>query len=386
VSRLRRIGLLLALLVAGLIAWEPSRVAIQTAVMLPNLLGAPIRPLDLFSAAPVRAAVPYSSTAGKPELAELWLPAGASSHNRSGAMLLVFGVNNVGRNHPAIVRVAEGLARSGVAVLVPDSRSMLEGRLRADDLDKVIEAFELLASRPEVDPARVGIVGFSVGGSLALIAAADPRIAGRVAWVNAFGAYGDAESYLASVAAHAYVDSSGETVPWQPTILAREVFLRLLLDSVADATDRALLQQRYGEEMRASERVSSDSGVRGSLISDGARAVYDLLTAGSLADARRAIASLPAPTRAFIRAISPVEHLDGLRTRVYLMHEVADHHVPFVESRGLARALRARGLLAAHTEFRLFDHVQPDRLDVLAAAPELWKLLWHLDQLMVETL
>ncbi len=384
--RLRRIGLLLAVLIAVLVAWEPSRVAMQTAIMLPNLLGAPIRPLDLFSAQPVRSAVPYSSTEGQPELAELWLPAWASSERRAGAMLLVFGVNNVGRNHPAIVRVAEGLARSGVAVLVPDSRSMLEGRLREDDLDKVIDAFQLLAARPEVDPARVGMVGFSVGGSLALIAAADPRIASRVAWVNAFGAYGDAESYLASVATHAYLGSSGEIVPWEPTQLAREVFLRLLLDSVADTRDRALLQQRYGEEIASDGLVSSDSGLRTSLASEGGRAVYDLLTAGSLGEARRAIDSLPAPTRAFIRAISPIAHLDGLRTRVYLMHEIADHHVPFVESRALATAIRERGRLVTQTEFRLFDHVQPDKLDLLAAAPELWKLLWHLDQLMVETL
>jgi acetyl esterase/lipase len=385
-SRLRRIGLLLAVVVVVLVAWEPSRVAMQTAIMLPNLLGAPIRPLDLFSAPPVRSAVPYSSTAGQPELAELWLPAWASRERRAGAMLLVFGVNNVGRNHPAIVRVAEGLARSGVAVLVPDSRSMLEGRLREDDLDKVIEAFQLLAARPEVDSARVGMVGFSVGGSLALIAAADPRIASRVAWVNAFGAYGDAESYLASVAAHAYLGASGEIVAWEPTVLAREVFLRLLLDAIPDTGDRRLLQQRYGEEIASDRRVSSDSGLRRSLSSQAGRAAYDLLTAGSLGEARRAIASLPAPTRAFIRAISPIDHLDGLRTRVYLMHEVADHHVPFVESRGLATAIRERGRLVTHTEFRLFDHVQPDRLDLLAAAPELWKLLWHVDQLMLETL
>jgi acetyl esterase/lipase len=385
-SRLRRIGLLLALVLVGLVAWEPSRVALQTAIMLPNLLGAPIRPLDLFSAPPLRSAVAYSSTAGQPELAELWLPAGASHERPAGAMLLVFGVNNVGRNHPAIVRVAEGLARSGVAVLVPDSRSMLEGRLRADDLDKVIAAFQLLAARPEVDAARVGMVGFSVGGSLALIAAADPRIASRVAWVNAFGAYGDAESYLASVAAHAYLGPSGEIVAWQPTALAREVFLRLLLDTVADSSDRALLQQRYGKEIASDARVSSDGALRRKLGSEGGRAVYDLITAGTLPEARRAIASLPARTRAFIRAISPVEHLDGLRTRVYLMHEIADHHVPFVESRGLATAIRERGHLVTHTEFRLFDHVQPDRLDVIAAAPELWKLLWHVDQLMLETL
>jgi acetyl esterase/lipase len=385
-SRLARIGVVLVVVIAALVAWEPSRVAMQTAIMLPNLLGAPVRPLDLFSSSPVRATVPYSSTGGEPELAELWLPAGATRQHRAGAMLLVFGVNNLGRNHPAIVRVADGLARTGVAVLVPDSRSMLDGRLRADDLDKVVEAFDLLAARQEVDPTRVGIVGFSVGGSLALIAAADPRLARRVAWVNAFGAYGDAEAYLASVAAHAYVDPSGAVVAWKPTTLAREVFLRLLLDAVADPGDRGLLEERYGKEIVSSDRVKPDAALHGSLATDGGRAVYDLLTAGSLPDAHRAIASLPPATRAFIRAISPVEHLDGLRTRVYLMHEISDHHVPFVESRVLADALRARGRLVTHTEFRLFDHVQPDKLDLLAAAPELWKLLWHVDQLMVETL
>jgi hypothetical protein len=38
------------------------------------------------------------------------------------------------------------------------------------------------------------------------------------------------------------------------------------------------------------------------------------------------------------------------------------------------------------TEFRLFDHVQPDDVDLGAAAPELWKLWWHLHGLMLDTL
>ena len=71
---------------------------------------------------------------------------------RPEPILLVFGVNNLGRNHPAIVRVADALARTGVAVLVPDSRTLLEGRLRSVEIDGVVDAFETLAARPEVDP------------------------------------------------------------------------------------------------------------------------------------------------------------------------------------------------------------------------------------------
>jgi hypothetical protein len=68
------------------------------------------------------------------------------------------------------------------------------------------------------------------------------------------------------------------------------------------------------------------------------------------------------------------------------MHETTDHHVPVVESRALASALEERGVLREHTEFRLFDHVQPDNIDLLAATPELVKLMLHVRTLLEESL
>ena len=388
----RRIGVVLlvvAVVLAALVAWKPTRVGLQTAVLLPNLLDAGPKPLTLFSAEPQRKPVPYRDAVGgtgDPELAELWLPAWASSDQRAGAMLLVLGVNNVGRNHPVVARVADGLARTGVAVLVPDSRVLLEGRLEVGEIDGVVRAFQLLAARPEVDPERVGIVGFSVGGSLALLAAADGRIANDVAWVNAFGAFADAGSYLASVSAHAYRGLEGEEVAWTPSELAREVYLRFMLDQVADPADRRALDRAYGAAILAAERPAADSDVREGLATDGARAIHDLLTAASLDAAEASIERLDAGSGDFIDAISPARHLAGLAAEVHLMHETEDHHVPFVETRALADALRGSRQLEAHTEFRLFDHVQPDDLDLVAAAPELIKLLLHVRSLVEATL
>jgi len=386
--RLRRFGLVLLIIAAVLVAWEPSRVGIQTAILLPNLLDAGPKPLNLFSEAPQRTSVPYRAAAPgvEPDLAELWLPAWASAERPAGAMLLVFGVNNLGRNHPAIERVADGLARTGVAVLVPDSQTLLEGRLEVGEIDGVVRAFQLLAARPEVDPTRVGIVGFSVGGSLGLLAAGDPRISAQVDWVNAFGAFAEANSYLAAVAAHAYHAQDGTAEPWTPTALAREVFLRFMLDQVDDAGDRRRLETAFTDPILSAARPSPDASLRASLDSPAARSVHDLLSASSLERAERAIAALPDAALAFIDAISPARHLDGIRADVHLMHETEDHHVPFVESRALASALEPTGLLAAHTEFRLFDHVQPDDLDLVAASPELVKLLLHVRTLMEESL
>jgi len=386
--RLRRIGLVLLVLASLLVAWEPTRVALQTAVMLPNLLDAGPKPLNLFSQAPRRTAVPYRTTgaAAEPELAELWLPSWASAQRQAGAILLVLGVNNVGRNHPAVERVADGLARTGVAVLVPDSRVLLEGRLEVGEVDGVVRAFQLLASRPEVDRERVGIFGFSVGGSLALLAAGDDRIASQVRWVNAFGAFADARTYLASVSAHAYRGADGSAMAWTPSPLAREVYLRFLLDQVPNEADRALLDSELGTAIRAAERPSPDPRLRRSLETEAARSIHDLLTASGLDEAAATIETLPSRTQSFIDAISPVRQLGGIDADVHLMHETEDHHVPFVESRVLASAMESAGLLAAHTEFRLFDHVQPDDLDLIAATPELVKLLLHVRTLMEESL
>ena len=384
---LRRIGLIFLVVVVLVVAWEPTRVALQTAVMLPSVLGAGPQPLPLFSAAPRRTSLPYRSPPGQePDLAELWVPEWASADRPAGAILLVFGVNNVGRNHPAIVRVADALARTGVAVLVPDSRTLLEGRLETGEIAGVVDAFQLLAAQPEVDRERMAIFGFSVGGSLSLLAAGDPAIADQVRWVNAFGAFADATTYLASVSAHAYIGPDGSVVEWTPTPLAREVYLRFVLDQVEDADDRAALEAALGESVLAGERPRPDAELRDDLRTDSARSAHDLLTAPTLDAARQAIAALPAESLAFIDAISPIRHLDGVEADVYLMHETQDQHVPFVESRVLAEEAGELGQLERHTEFRLFDHVQPDDLDLLAATPELWRLLLHVRELMEETL
>ncbi|HUH16773.1 MAG TPA: hypothetical protein VMM85_02375, partial [Methylomirabilota bacterium] len=295
-GRRRRIGLVVLLVLALLVTWEPTRVAMQTAVLLPNLLDAGPKPLNLFSEAPQRGSLAYRTPegGGEPDLAELWLPAWASAERPAGAMLLVFGVNNLGRNHPAIVNVADGLARSGVAVLVPDSRTLLEGRLEVGEIDGVVRAFQLLAARPEVDRERMGIVGFSVGGSLALLAATDERIASQVGWVNAFGAFADARSYLASVSAHAHRAPDGSIVDWTPTPLAREVYLRFMLDQVDSAEDMAALEAAFSEAILDAARPPPDPDLRDSLETDAARTIHDLLTATTLDEAEAAIDRLPA--------------------------------------------------------------------------------------------
>ena len=154
----------------------------------------------------------------------------------------------------------------------------------------------------------------------------------------------------------------------------------------AEAAGRGDPDAAFAQTVRDGSKPDANRVLRRTLRTAAGRAVHDLFTARSLEAADAAIAKLPASSLRFIDAISPARHIGGIRADVYLMHETEDHHVPFVESRALASACERAGLLRAHTEFRLFDHVQPDDLDLAAAAPELWKLLLHLRTLMEETL
>src|SRR5919198_625336 len=72
-----------------------------------------------------------------------------------------------------------------------------------------------LPARPEVDPSRVGIFGFSAGGSLVLLAAETELGRQQIAFVNIFGAYYDAGDLLRQVAEDR-IEADGGSEDWEP--------------------------------------------------------------------------------------------------------------------------------------------------------------------------
>ena len=87
--------------------------------------------------------------------------------------------------------LATGLASRGVAVLRYDKRTLVhaarlpalkkEFTVRQEVIDDVLEAVQALRARRTIDPARVFVLGHSLGGMLIpRIAAADPSVAGFI--------------------------------------------------------------------------------------------------------------------------------------------------------------------------------------------------------------
>ena len=100
-------------------------------------------------------------------------------------------------------------------------------------------------------------------------------------------------------------------------------------------------------------------------------------------DAERALALLPEATQARLRGISPSLALGRVTTRLFVMHDLGDHFIPYTESRRMARQAPATSL-ARFTEFDLFDHVMPNKSLVSASfAIELAKLFRQLYEVLV---
>jgi dienelactone hydrolase len=208
--------------------------------------------------------------------ATLTLPAGAA---RAPAVVLVHGSGpndrdeTVGANKP-FRDLAHGLARKGIVVIRYEKRSraaplsFMGRRFTVDDevVDDALSAAALLRGLPEVDPARVVVLGHSLGGTLA------PRI-------------GQRDTALAGL-----VILAGATRPLTDMIEAQFAYLRSLPGADTAAMDKALAGMAPGlAAVRA--LTPADSGA--TAVFFGAPAGYWLDLAGY--DPVRVAETLPMP-------------------------------------------------------------------------------------------
>jgi dienelactone hydrolase len=107
------------------------------------------------------------------------------------ALLFVNGATQLGREEPTVRRLAEGLARTGHLVAVPDLPGLRELTLTEGAVAATVEAAEELAARPGAAGRRVGFVAVSLGGTLALLAAQQEELRRRVSVVSAVAPFTD---------------------------------------------------------------------------------------------------------------------------------------------------------------------------------------------------
>jgi hypothetical protein len=188
--RARRLFALLtvvvALLGAALIA-RPYVHGLSFVIRAAEMQGAPRRVADLDTTGVTTREITITTRRG-PMRARLYEPSG--SHTR--AALLTSGLHASGIDEPRLVRLAQHLAASHIAVVTPDIPELSRFEIAPAITDAIEDAGGWLASDPGLAPDRTAaLMGISFSGGLSVVAAGRPSLAGRVAYVFSLGGHDD---------------------------------------------------------------------------------------------------------------------------------------------------------------------------------------------------
>ena len=334
--------------VAILALFRPLTTAIHTAAFAAQVLPSPVKPQPWLASEPVHIAAEFARDDGSTGRGDIYvIPDG----KRRAGVVIFLGANAAGADDPDVVNLGQALARAGFAVMYYWSPTMGErAQVDAGEIANVVTAFDHLRQQDFVDPDRVGLAGFSVGASFALVAAADPRIADGIAFVNAFGGYYDTADLVVQIAAGHAIDNGGDT-PWEVDRLTRQVFNNMLTPESESPAARALLEGP-----------------------------------GSIGEARERYRELSETFRADVDSISPSHHIDlwSPNTVMRVMHDQGDPLIPVGESRRMVGALQQQrpDVPVYYTETDIFRHVRPDAEadlgSMLGGAFQLYRHMYHI--------
>lgn len=240
------------------------------------------------------------------------------------ALVLAAGVTPLGVDDPRLLRVGDAVAGGGRLVFAPNF-ALSDRRLDPGDVDRIAGSVRALAVHDRGD-GRVTILGFSFGGSYALVAAGDPTVRSSLDRVAAFGAYAD---------------------------------LRRLLPRLREHLDPAAVRSALEELTDAGEG-------EGPLDRDEADAVEALVTG------RLDPVGLPGSLSRRLDRLSPITAAGRVEAEIVLMHALHDPVIPVAELDALRRCF-------PHAESHLvrsFTHVdfRPDPRRFVDGARDLWAL------------
>lgn len=261
---------------------------------------------------------------------------------------LVFGNGAVppGRREPDVRRLAQGLARAGYVVYVPDVSGLRDGEITGRTVAETVDVARAAAENSDTRDGIIGFVGVSVGASLVLLAAQDTELADRISGVSVVAPYADLKEVLRLATTGTYQDD-GKSFQYAAPDYLRLVTARSLVSLLPPGEDRESLltlipeMDHYYPSSEDSEDPLAALPAFGIVNSGNLRPeterVLDLLTNQDPERFDALYAALPSRMRAEIGRLSPAAEAKRLRAPVEIASAPRDIYFPLAEQRELAR-------------------------------------------------
>jgi dienelactone hydrolase len=310
----------------------------------------------------------------------------ATSEGLNGPPTLVIpGIHAEGIDEPRLTGFARDLASTGriaVTVELPDLRSYT---LTTRSTDMVEDAAVWLSSTSGfATDGRIGVIGISFAGGLALVAAARARVSPQTAFVMSFGGHGDLPRTLRFLC-------TGE-LPGGGTLAPHDYGVAIILLGVADKVVPSDQVEPLRDAIRAflhASHVDVRDKEQGAIEFARARTVAQALPepAHTLAEYvnDRNVATLGPLLLPHVAQMDQDDALSPARVTptfpVFLLHGSDDNVIPAAESALLAATYRSRGVDVTHLATPLITHAEVDRH---AAVRAFWDLIRFWGRLLDE--
>ena len=238
-----------------------------------------------------------------------------------------------GRRHPTVQRLGAAMARVGIGVLIPELHGVAAGELSPKTLAQAVAVSEAAAGLPEARGHRVALAGVSVGATLALLAAADPRVRRRVSLVACVAPFGDLAEVMRLATTGTYRAEGGlrrHTPPsYLRTGLARSLAAMLAVTPATEDLCDELRAAGSDESVGLPERAFRRAGLE-------AEKLYALLTNTEPERFDELYDALPAGIHRVVASLSPVHVAHRIRAPVEIATAPHDAYFPLSQARALA--------------------------------------------------
>ena len=331
--------------------WSWIDAQARAAVVISSVLDAPVL-TPAVEAAGEDPRLSEAQVAGNPSLVAR--PAGKGPWP---AIFLVNGTVPEGRKLPAARHLAEGFARAGYLVVVPDLPGLTEDRITPQTADAATQVARDISGWPDAEGGKVALVGVSTGATLAILAAEDPSLKGKVSIVAGVAPYSNIRTVLSVATTGHYRRSNGELVRYEATPFLSYVVARSLVATLPSGEDRRTLSAELEKVGRESPHPLS--GLRSRQMDDlgpDARSVVRLLANRDPKRFDALYAALPDQVRHDLEELSPLAGTGRIRVPVELAAGPHDKYFPPKQSYRLERVATQRRV----TVTRALDHAKLD--------------------------
>jgi dienelactone hydrolase len=338
----------LAVILLGLAAWIGWRAAHPTVAATALILDLTGQQKSLRAWLPIRRATVTTRDIDIPARhgaihARLYIP-----DTRAPRALAVFpGVHGGGVDEPRMHALSQHLAGAGWLVLTAPLPELRAYTIRPRSTDDIEDVSAWLASQRDLVPrGRIGIVGISFAGGLALVAAARPSIASRVDLVAALGTHGDLPRAMRFLCIGEMPDGRVRTPhDYGAAVILLAGASHFVPPAQVEGLRRAITtfldgSSYYNDPVR-SKALFDDARAQERALPEPARTVMSWVN-------NRDVATLGPKLLPYLEelggaaALSP-ERSAAVQVPVFLLHGAEDNVIPFTETPLIERYLRAKG-------------------------------------------